>query len=409
VKRKLENGLTYYLYNVKEKDEMVYISLALNIGSIVEDKNKRGLAHFVEHMCLGFDLEVLQLKRVYSDVFGRTDFNETVFVLKSDTYNIFNCLKLLKEIILGNTLKYENLDKVKKDVLKEYNLQKNKFDFRNNLFKNMLAETERFGEIPIGNEFDIINFKYEDVIGFFSKWYNINNMSIIIVGDFDVLMIEKFIRKEFLYIKNSSIINQVKRNNLYIQNINKVNEPECDIYCNSDRNIIYKYFFNEKKEKDIYEIYRSKLLSDICMSLLEKYFYKILYLNNCNFQDIFILNSDIGIYLEYYLIFVSCYSKRDMHNCKSTLDRVFNQLDNIVFSDDIIRDEIKMYIAKINYNYYKSSQNIDLLSILDQLILSFIKNTPFMDLNKEYDFIIKILENVLPLDVNEHLQLLYKS
>ena len=409
MKRKLENGLTYYLYNVKEKDEMVYISLALNIGSIVEDKNKRGLAHFVEHMCLGFDLEVLQLKRVYSDVFGRTDFNETVFVLKSDTYNIFNCLKLLKEIILGNTLKYENLDKVKKDVLKEYNLQKNKFDFRNNLFKNMLAETERFGEIPIGNEFDIINFKYEDVIGFFSKWYNINNMSIIIVGDFDVLMIEKFIRKEFLYIKNSSIINQVKRNNLYIQNINKVNEPECDIYCNSDRNIIYKYFFNEKKEKDIYEIYRSKLLSDICMSLLEKYFYKILYLNNCNFQDIFILNSDIGIYLEYYLIFVSCYSKRDMHNCKSTLDRVFNQLDNIVFSDDIIRDEIKMYIAKINYNYYKSSQNIDLLSILDQLILSFIKNTPFMDLNKEYDFIIKILENVLPLDVNEHLQLLYKS
>ena len=48
---KLENGLTYYIRhnNLPEKRADFYI--AQKVGSILEDDNQRGLAHFLEHMC----------------------------------------------------------------------------------------------------------------------------------------------------------------------------------------------------------------------------------------------------------------------------------------------------------------------------------------------------------------------
>jgi len=47
---KLENGLTYYLRYNKKPEKRVFLRLVLNAGSILEEENQKGLAHFVEHM-----------------------------------------------------------------------------------------------------------------------------------------------------------------------------------------------------------------------------------------------------------------------------------------------------------------------------------------------------------------------
>jgi len=49
-KGKLANGLTYYVLQHKKPEHRAQIWLAVNAGSVLEDDDQRGLAHFVEHM-----------------------------------------------------------------------------------------------------------------------------------------------------------------------------------------------------------------------------------------------------------------------------------------------------------------------------------------------------------------------
>src|SRR5687767_9340266 len=47
---RLENGLAYYILPHKKPEKRAQIWLAVNAGSVLEDDDQRGLAHFVEHM-----------------------------------------------------------------------------------------------------------------------------------------------------------------------------------------------------------------------------------------------------------------------------------------------------------------------------------------------------------------------
>jgi len=47
---KLSNGLTYYIRNNGKPEDKVELRLVVNAGSILENENQLGLAHFMEHM-----------------------------------------------------------------------------------------------------------------------------------------------------------------------------------------------------------------------------------------------------------------------------------------------------------------------------------------------------------------------
>ena len=48
---KLDNGLTYYIRHNELPKERADFYIAQKVGSILEEENQRGLAHFLEHMC----------------------------------------------------------------------------------------------------------------------------------------------------------------------------------------------------------------------------------------------------------------------------------------------------------------------------------------------------------------------
>src|ERR1035437_5857013 len=48
---KLDNGLTYYIRKNDLPKNRGEFYIAQKVGSILEDENQRGLAHFLEHMC----------------------------------------------------------------------------------------------------------------------------------------------------------------------------------------------------------------------------------------------------------------------------------------------------------------------------------------------------------------------
>ena len=48
---KLDNGLTYYIRHNALPKKQAEFYIAQKVGSILENDNQRGLAHFLEHMC----------------------------------------------------------------------------------------------------------------------------------------------------------------------------------------------------------------------------------------------------------------------------------------------------------------------------------------------------------------------
>ena len=48
---KLDNGLTYYIRHNEKPENRANFYIAQRVGSILENEEQRGLAHFLEHMC----------------------------------------------------------------------------------------------------------------------------------------------------------------------------------------------------------------------------------------------------------------------------------------------------------------------------------------------------------------------
>src|SRR6188472_1517315 len=91
----LPNGLRYYVRANKQPQARAELRLVVNAGSILEDDDQRGLAHFVEHMCFNGTqhfpkqdvVAFLQSTgmRFGADVNAYTSFDETVYMLTVPT------------------------------------------------------------------------------------------------------------------------------------------------------------------------------------------------------------------------------------------------------------------------------------------------------------------------------------
>src|ERR1035437_9321843 len=91
----LDNGLTYYIQKNTRPEKRLELRLVVKAGSVLEDDDQRGLAHFVEHMAFNGSthfkkhellsyLQSIGLK-FGADLNAYTSFNETVYILPIPT------------------------------------------------------------------------------------------------------------------------------------------------------------------------------------------------------------------------------------------------------------------------------------------------------------------------------------
>ena len=89
---KLANGMTYYIRANKKPENRVQFRLVTNAGSILEDDDQQGLAHFCEHMAFNGTQyykgnEMISTLQKNGIEFGRginawTSFDETVYYVE---------------------------------------------------------------------------------------------------------------------------------------------------------------------------------------------------------------------------------------------------------------------------------------------------------------------------------------
>ena len=171
----LPNGLRYYLRANKQPQGRAELRLVVNAGSILEDDDQRGLAHFVEHMCFNGTrhfpkqdvVAFLQSTgmRFGAHINANTSFDQTVFQLQIPTDNpavIDRSLLILEDWAHAVSFDSDEIDKERGVVLEEWRTGLGAGARLLDVELPVLLKDSRYAErLPIGKPEIIRSFPYE--------------------------------------------------------------------------------------------------------------------------------------------------------------------------------------------------------------------------------------------------------
>ena len=208
---KLSNGMTYYIKNNGKPENKVELRLVVNAGSILEDDDQLGLAHFMEHMNFNGtkNFEKNQLVDYLQSIgvkFGAhlnayTSFDETVYILpipSDDPEKLEKGFQILEDWAHNALLTDEEIDNERGVVLEEYRLGKGADErMMQRYLPKVLYGSKYADRLPIGTKESLENFTHESIRRFYKDWYRPDLMSVMAVGDVDVAVLEEKIKSHF--------------------------------------------------------------------------------------------------------------------------------------------------------------------------------------------------------------------
>ncbi|AHH08511.1 insulinase family protein [Borrelia anserina] len=213
VSGQLENGLRYYIYGNQVPSKAVYMGILFNVGSLNEEENERGLAHYLEHMAFKGTKDypggenILEVLKKFGMEFGAdinayTSFDKTYYRLDlpdgGNESEIDEALNLLKNWAFQIEFDEVAIDRERNIILEEKKLRENYLGrLREKMFRIVLKNSKYEVRSPIGLEERILSFKSADFKKFYKKWYRPDLTSVIIVGDIDPYKIEKKVKERF--------------------------------------------------------------------------------------------------------------------------------------------------------------------------------------------------------------------
>ncbi|WGK68351.1 insulinase family protein [Candidatus Haliotispira prima] len=207
----LDNGLHYSIRSSEGRKDRMLMYLGLNVGSLQEEDDQRGLAHFLEHMAFNGSENfpgnsLVEFARQNGMSFGAhinayTGFTDTVynFVLPTDNEEILDRgLLVLYDWLNGLTIEAEEVEKERGVVLNEWRAGLGFTErFRDIWLPLVLEGSEYENRLPIGLADVIENAPPQRLRDFYKKWYNTNNAIVVIVGDFVEEEMEQRLQKLF--------------------------------------------------------------------------------------------------------------------------------------------------------------------------------------------------------------------
>ena len=214
---KLENGLTYYIRENEEPKDKAYVKMVIKAGSAMEEEHQRGLAHLLEHMAFNgsknfpkYSIDEfmssigLNIGTHYNATTGFFTTNYEYEIPTDDPKNLETTIQIFADVLKNLTLEPDAFERERKIVEEEWrgdlgSDQRYIEALYGVLHKNSLLEQRK----PIGDMEVIRNFKYQDVIDFYQKWYQPEITAIFVVGDVDAANTIELIKENFSSFKNS--------------------------------------------------------------------------------------------------------------------------------------------------------------------------------------------------------------
>ncbi|HEY5802058.1 MAG TPA: pitrilysin family protein, partial [Burkholderiaceae bacterium] len=212
----LPNGLQWYAQRNERPSAKVEMRLVLKAGSMQEDDDQLGLAHFAEHMAFGGTRHFEKNKlistmqglgmRMGADLNAFTGFDQTLYVLSIPTdrpQNVEQGLQVLADWAGGVTFDPAEIERERGVVLEESRNHKGAGDRMNRVLYPKIFEGSRYAErLAIGKDELLRTFPHAALTRYYRDWYRPNLMAVILVGDVDPLTAEAMVRRYFGGLKN---------------------------------------------------------------------------------------------------------------------------------------------------------------------------------------------------------------
>lgn len=206
---RLDNGLTYYLLHNENPKGRAELHIVQKVGSILEEDDQRGLAHFLEHMAFNGTknfpgksliayLENNGMK-FGENINAYTSIDETIYSITdvpAKPQLIDSCLLILHDWSGFISLEPSEIDAERKVIHEEWRAKRNaQSRMIERLLPQLFPGGNRYADrLPIGLMEVVDNFPHETLRRYYTKWYRPDLQGIVIVGDIDVERVEKNIR-----------------------------------------------------------------------------------------------------------------------------------------------------------------------------------------------------------------------
>ena len=208
----LPNGLTYYIRHNEWPEKRINFYIAQKVGSMQEEDDQKGLAHFLEHMCFNGTKHYPgdNLKQYLERIgvkFGEnlnayTSFDEIVYNVDNVNAEIpgvvDSCLYILHDWSHDLLLEDKEIDKERGVINEEWRMRRSAQQRMLEDALPVLFEGSKYAHrMPIGTMDVVMNFKYDELRRYYRKWFRPDLQGIVIVGDVDVDVVEAKIKDIF--------------------------------------------------------------------------------------------------------------------------------------------------------------------------------------------------------------------
>ena len=277
---KLANGLTYYIRNNHKPANKVELRLVINTGSILEEDDQQGLAHFMEHMNFNgtknFEknelVSYLQSIGVQfgADLNAYTGFDQTVFILPIPTDkpgNLDKGFQILEDWAHNASLTDQDIDDERSVVLEESRLGKGAEDRMLKQYFPKLTEGTKYAErLPIGKDDILKKFSYQRIKDFYADWYRPDLQAVVVVGDIDTTTAKKMIMDHFANLKNPSPEKRRK-----YETVKPWTEPHAMVVTDKEATntmLALMYPYTKKKENVTVTDYKQGIVRNLALGII---------------------------------------------------------------------------------------------------------------------------------------------
>ncbi|MBL7718579.1 MAG: insulinase family protein [Flavipsychrobacter sp.] len=406
IKGKFANGLTYYIRPNGKPENKVELRLMVKVGSIVEEDDQRGLAHFMEHMNFNGTKNFKKNELVNylqeigvefgADLNAYTGFDQTVYILPIPTDkpgNLDKGFQIIEDWAHNALLTDKDIDDERGVVLEESRMGKGaNMRMVDKFLPKMVAGSKYANRLPIGTDEILKTFKYERIRSYYKDWYRPDLQGVAVVGDIDSATAMAYLKKHFEGLQNP----KKPRTREYVEIKNRT-KPEAMVLTDKEatNSLIYTMFPYSKK-KDVVTLgdYRESLKQALAQQMLNRRLNDLAQSPNPPFPFAQVSYDNMGLIHGYEgLAGITMFGEEGPEKALFALNAELLRAKEFGFTESELELAKKEMLNSVEKSYNERTTT-DSKRYVDEYVRNFLENETIPGIENEYDYYKTLLPTI---------------
>lgn len=207
----LPNGLKYCVLRNAKPEKRIELRLIVDAGSVNEDEDQLGLAHFTEHMAFNGSKNFPRTEMVeyltsigmgfHNGLNGGTTYDWTIYMFKlptEDEAKLRKGFSILSDIAWQLSMESSEIDRERGIIMEEWRLGQSadqRVDDKINAVRMAGSRYEKRN--PIGTIENLKIFQHDSLRRFYHDWYRPDLQTVVMVGDYDPQVMKAMVEEYF--------------------------------------------------------------------------------------------------------------------------------------------------------------------------------------------------------------------